>query len=219
MKNIRKTFGLATIAGALAVAPLAMAGTANADGVNWDAVAACESGGNWSINTGNGYYGGLQFTQSTWTANGGSGSPANASRETQIAVAEHVLASQGWGAWPACSAKLGLSGTTGAAPGAIPQQSTTTTTQQSAPAPSTRQSTQAPATTAAPSTRQAAAPSKPAAVPTSGKTYTVQSGDTLDVIATKLNIDGGWNKLWAANTTTVDDANLIYAGQTLQLPA
>ena len=73
MKNIRKTFGLATFAGALAVAPMALAtGTANADsGVNWDAVAACESGGNWSINTGNGYYGGLQFTMGTWRANGG----------------------------------------------------------------------------------------------------------------------------------------------------
>ena len=64
MKNFRKTFGLATLAGALVLAPMALAtGTANADsGVNWDAVAACESGGNWAINTGNGYYGGLQFT-------------------------------------------------------------------------------------------------------------------------------------------------------------
>ena len=81
MKNIRKTIGLATIAGALAVAPMALAtGTANADSVNWDAVAACESGGNWAINTGNGYYGGLQFTMGTWRANGGTGSPHNASR-------------------------------------------------------------------------------------------------------------------------------------------
>ncbi|BBX69363.1 transglycosylase [Mycolicibacterium psychrotolerans] len=103
LKNIRKTFGLATIAGALAVAPMALAtGTASADSVNWDAVAACESGGNWAINTGNGYYGGLQFTQSTWSANGGSGSPHNASRAEQIRVAENVLQSQGIGAWPVC---------------------------------------------------------------------------------------------------------------------
>ena len=102
MKNIRKTFGLATMAGAIAVAPLALAtGTANAE-VNWDAVAACESGGNWSINTGNGYYGGLQFTMGTWHANGGSGSPSQASREEQIRVAENVLHSQGRGAWPVC---------------------------------------------------------------------------------------------------------------------
>jgi resuscitation-promoting factor RpfE len=104
VKNIRKTFGLATIAGALAVAPLALAtGTANAEsGVNWDAVARCESGGNWSIATGNGYYGGLQFTMGTWRANGGSGSPQHASREEQIRVAENVLRTQGISAWPVC---------------------------------------------------------------------------------------------------------------------
>ena len=108
MKNIRKTFGLATIAGALVVAPMAASlglgtGTANADsGVNWDAVAACESGGNWSTATGNGYYGGLQFTMGTWHANGGSGSPSQASREEQIRVAENVLRTQGIKAWPVC---------------------------------------------------------------------------------------------------------------------
>jgi hypothetical protein len=104
VKNIRKTIGLATFAGALAVAPLAMGtGTANAEsGVNWDAVAACESGGNWSTATGNGYYGGLQFTMGTWRANGGSGSPHKASREEQIRVAENVLRTQGIKAWPVC---------------------------------------------------------------------------------------------------------------------
>ena len=70
--------------------------------VNWDAIAQCESGGNWGISTGNGYAGGLQFTPSTWRANGGSGSPNGASREEQIRVAENVLHSQGIGAWPVC---------------------------------------------------------------------------------------------------------------------
>jgi resuscitation-promoting factor RpfE len=70
--------------------------------VNWDAIAQCESGGNWAISTGNGFSGGLQFTSSTWHANGGSGSPAGASREEQIRVAENVLHSQGIGAWPVC---------------------------------------------------------------------------------------------------------------------
>jgi resuscitation-promoting factor RpfE len=104
VKNIRKTIGLATFAGALAVAPLALGtGTANAEsGVNWDAVAKCESGGNWSIATGNGYYGGLQFTMGTWRANGGSGSPHQASRDEQIRVAENVLRTQGIKAWPVC---------------------------------------------------------------------------------------------------------------------
>jgi hypothetical protein len=70
--------------------------------VNWDAIAQCESGGNWGINTGNGFSGGLQFTSSTWHSNGGAGSPQNASREEQIRVAENVLHSQGIGAWPVC---------------------------------------------------------------------------------------------------------------------
>jgi LysM repeat protein len=84
--------------------------TTVASGSVWDRVAACESGGNWSINTGNGYYGGLQFTQSTWNANGGQSYASRAdlaSRSQQIAVAKNVLASQGWGAWPVCSVKAG----------------------------------------------------------------------------------------------------------------
>ena len=74
----------------------------------WDKLAQCESGGNWSINTGNGYYGGLQFSLSTWRAYGGSGMPHQASREQQIAIAKKLQADAGWGAWPACSSKLGL---------------------------------------------------------------------------------------------------------------
>ena len=74
----------------------------------WDRLAQCESGGNWAINTGNGYYGGLQFSLQTWQGYGGSGMPHENSREAQIAVAQRVLASQGWGAWPSCSSQLGL---------------------------------------------------------------------------------------------------------------
>jgi resuscitation-promoting factor RpfB len=78
-------------------------------GTVWDALAQCESGGNWAINTGNGYYGGLQFSLGTWQAYGGTGLPSNASRETQIAVATRLRdATGGYGSWPACSAKLGL---------------------------------------------------------------------------------------------------------------
>jgi LysM repeat protein len=74
----------------------------------WDAIAACESGGNWAINTGNGYYGGLQFSLGTWYAHGGVGMPQDATPEQQIAVAQSVQASQGWGAWPVCSLKAGV---------------------------------------------------------------------------------------------------------------
>ena len=74
----------------------------------WDRLAQCESGGNWSINTGNGFYGGVQFSASTWRAMGGSGLPHQHSRETQIAVAKKLQARAGWGQWPGCSSKLGL---------------------------------------------------------------------------------------------------------------
>lgn len=81
------------------------------DGSVWDLLAQCEAGGNWSINTGNGFYGGLQFTASTWLAYGGGeyAPTANlATREQQIAIAQKVQAGQGWGAWPACTSKLGI---------------------------------------------------------------------------------------------------------------
>ena len=88
-------------------APAPAAAPSGGGGGRWDALAQCESGGNWAINTGNGYYGGLQFSLQTWHAFGGSGMPNENSREAQIAVAERVLASQGWGAWPSCSSQLG----------------------------------------------------------------------------------------------------------------
>jgi LysM repeat protein len=88
--------------------PAQASAAAVASGSVWDSLAQCESSGNWSINTGNGFYGGLQFTLATWQGLGGTGLPNQASREEQIARAEMLLARSGWGNWPACSAKLGL---------------------------------------------------------------------------------------------------------------
>ena len=97
---------------ALVLSALAVTAPADAaSGRTWNRLAMCESGGDWSINTGNGYYGGLQFYQPTWESFGGLAYAPRAHRATrreQIAVAERVLARQGWGAWPACSARLGL---------------------------------------------------------------------------------------------------------------
>ncbi|HEY7050809.1 MAG TPA: transglycosylase family protein [Mycobacterium sp.] len=108
MSGIRKTVMVAAISGAMFGVPAVLsAATAQADTVNWDAIAQCESGGNWATNTGNGAFGGLQFKQATWTANGGVGSPATASRAEQIRVAENVLRTQGLGAWPTCGAYAG----------------------------------------------------------------------------------------------------------------
>ena len=94
--KITKPLTLAVLAASIALAPVANASP------NWDAIAQCESGGNWAISTGNGFFGGLQFTLSTWHANGGTGMPNQASREEQIRVAENVLRTQGIGAWPVC---------------------------------------------------------------------------------------------------------------------
>ncbi|MBV9920697.1 MAG: LysM peptidoglycan-binding domain-containing protein [Pseudonocardia sp.] len=111
-----KTIARTALAGAVAGGPLlATTPAANAapDSV-WDRVAQCESSGNWNTDTGNGFFGGLQFTASTWRSFGGNvfAETANhASREQQIVVAERVLAGQGWGAWPVCSRKAGASGT------------------------------------------------------------------------------------------------------------
>ncbi|MDR7328859.1 resuscitation-promoting factor [Corynebacterium guangdongense] len=105
------TAAATTPASAPQPAPAASSAPAVAGGSVWDSIAQCESGGNWSINTGNGYQGGLQFSQSTWAAYGGTAyapTADQASREQQIAIAEKTQASQGWGAWPACTAKLGL---------------------------------------------------------------------------------------------------------------
>ncbi|HEX5456735.1 MAG TPA: transglycosylase family protein [Candidatus Saccharimonadales bacterium] len=88
--------------------PYSMRAYSPSSGSVWDKIAACESGGNWSINTGNGYYGGLQFTASSWRAAGGSGLPSQASRSEQIARAKILQSRQGWGAWPACTSKLGI---------------------------------------------------------------------------------------------------------------
>ena len=199
LKNtkITRNIGRFLAIGAIAGAGLAAAGTgANAaDGGTWDALAQCESGGNWAINTGNGFSGGLQFTPSTWAAYGGAGAPENATREQQIAVAENVQAGQGWGAWPSCAAQLGLSGGGGA---------------QYSPAPVQ----QAPL-------QQAPVQQAPAAIQIalSGETYTIESGDTLSIIADKLGIQGGWETLYQANTDTVIHPDLIFTGAVLQLPA
>lgn len=214
------TLAAVSIAGVALSASAANAAvpTATASSV-WDSLAQCESSGNWGINTGNGYAGGLQFSPSTWAAYGGTGSAANASREQQIAVAERVQAGQGWGAWPSCAAKLGLTG------GAVaPQSVPVTQAPKSVPAPAAK----APAKAVAPKAAapKAAAPkaAAPAArhvaeVPLSGESYTIQSGDTLSKVAEKLNIAGGWQLLADANAATISDPDVVFPGQVLQLPA
>ena len=155
--------------------------------VDWDRIAQCESGNNWSTNTGNGYYGGLQFSQSTWQANGGSGHAHQASREEQIRVAENVLRTQGLGAWGVCGRR--------ATGGVQPAR------QGHSPAGRKAASRVVPvAPVAAPST------SNP------DGDYTVKSGDTLSSIAEELRVDGGWQALVAKNARFLTNPDLIRPG-------
>jgi resuscitation-promoting factor RpfA len=210
----------ATVA-AISAAGLALSATAanaTTSGSTWDALAQCESGGNWATNTGNGFSGGLQFSPGTWAAYGGAGSASDASREQQIAVAEQVQAAQGWGAWPSCAAQLGLSGGgTGAAPQSAPVQSVPVQAAQVQAAPV--QATPAQSAPVQAATATAPAARHVTAVALSGETYTLQAGDTLSIVAEKLGIDGGWQHLADANLDTVSDPNLVFEGQVIQLPA
>ena len=105
--SVRTALGVIAISGVIVVAQTAMfPPTASAE-PNWDAIAQCESGGNWAANTGNGHYGGLQFSPTTWATNGGVGSPAAATRDEQIQVARNVFRTQGIGAWPVCGGPSG----------------------------------------------------------------------------------------------------------------
>ncbi|MCX4906132.1 transglycosylase family protein [Streptomyces sp. NBC_00878] len=207
-----------TTTAAVAVPLMGATGASAATASEWDAVAQCESGGDWSINTGNGYYGGLQFSASTWAAYGGTAyasSADQASKSQQIAVAEKVLAGQGKGAWPSCG--VGLSGaSTGGAPAPSGSGDSGQSTSQSQP--STKSSEE----------RASRSQERPAAkqtvkTPTGKKVkkgdgeYKVVKGDTLSEIAEKKNVKGGWQKLYKLNDDIVDDADFIFPGQQLHL--
>lgn len=187
MRHLRGNFtGRAVLIAFSAAALVTTGGTiASASApVDWDRIAQCESGNNWSTNTGNGYYGGLQFSQSTWQANGGSGHAHQASREEQIRVAENVLRTQGIGAWGTCGRR--------AAGTAQPVR------QKQVPAGRKAASRVVPL--AAPSS------SNP------DGDYTVKSGDTLSSIASELRVDGGWQALVAKNARFLTNPDLIRPG-------
>ncbi len=211
----------AVLAGAALLAPLgllaASGNAAAADSGVWDRIAQCESGGNWHINTGNGYYGGLQFSAGTWRAYGGSAYAATAdqaSRSAQIAVATKVQHAQGWGAWPVCSARAGANGSAPAASSGTVAEKSTKATKKSTTESTKKQST------------KKATPSRPAKTPARGTNnasrgtsrgdYTVREGDTLSGIAAEHGTT--WRKIYAANKAVIGtDPDLIVPGQQLDL--
>ena len=208
-----RTVAKIAVTGMVVGAPLtAFAGTASAaTGAQWDAVAQCESGGNYAINTGNGFSGGFQFTPSTWSAFGGQGAPQNATRDQQIQVAERVLAGQGKGAWPVCGKNLGA-----ASPSSVsaPAQRTAAPAQRTAPTPQQSPKAAAPKAVAPKATVARTAP----ASTTATGSYTVKSGDTLAKIAAAQGVSGGYQAIFALNQDRVQNVNLIFPGQTLRLP-
>jgi resuscitation-promoting factor RpfA len=214
-----RAIALAGVAGAAIAGPLLAAGNASAATASeWDAVAQCESGGNWQINTGNGFYGGLQFTNSTWAAYGGTAYASRADLATkaqQIAVAEKVLAGQGKGAWPVCG--KGLSST--------PYNGAAASSGNSTKSGTTKSSTSTRSTAPQQASRSAERPAaqKTVTTPTGKKVkkgdgeYKVVKGDTLSGIAAAHHVQGGWKKLFELNKDIIEDANLIYPGQQLHL--
>ncbi|MFG2869314.1 transglycosylase family protein [Streptomyces sp. NPDC048338] len=188
-----------TAGGAGIALPLMGAGSAQAASLDvWEKVAACESSSDWRINTGNGYFGGLQFSQATWERYGGTHYAPRAdlaSKDQQIAVAEKVLKGQGPAVWPACAPRAGLARGQDA-PDVRPM---------SLPGQRTAVGHRTPAVT-------------PTTVPTVRESYTVAPGDSLSRIAREERVKGGWQRLYEANRTVVgSDPDLIHPGQKLTL--
>ncbi|MFF8828676.1 peptidoglycan DD-metalloendopeptidase family protein [Streptomyces sp. NPDC015131] len=210
-----------TASGAGIALPLIGAGAGHAASVDvWEKVAACESTNDWKINSGNGYYGGLQFTQSTWEAYGGTRYAPRAdlaTKDQQIAVAERVLKGQGPQAWPTCSVRAGLT-RGGDAPDIAPQATRARQAPQ-APAPRTPKAQDTPRTAKAQDTpRTATPPATPTTVPGKRESYTVARGDSLSGIAEAERVRGGWERLYADNRTVIgSDPDLIMPGQKLAL--
>lgn len=219
-----RAIAVAGVASAAVAAPLMAAGSASAATASeWDTVAQCESGGNWSINTGNGYYGGLQFSASTWAAYGGTqyaSTADQASKAQQIEIAEKVLAGQGKGAWPVCGTGLSNAAYTGSSANDSGSSQSTGST-------GTRETEQKASRSAErPATEQKAerkAEEKTVTTPTGEKVekgdgeYKVVKGDTLSSIAAEHDVEGGWAELFELNDDIVDHADLIYPGQQLHL--
>jgi resuscitation-promoting factor RpfA len=232
----------ATVGVIAGAAALGFAGSASAaPDSTWDSVAGCESGGNWSINTGNGYYGGLQFSQSTWEAYGGgqyASRADQATREEQIAVAEQTLAGQGWGAW-ACAGAGGGEGSTSrsvqssndseeAAPQAASSSSSSWDDSSDSSWNDDSSSSDGSNSWDDRADRSWHQDSEEATTWTEESTpvsagsaadgsYTVVSGDTLSGIAAANGVTGGWEALFSANSDVISNADLIYPGQVLRL--
>ncbi|MFB6893092.1 transglycosylase family protein [Kitasatospora sp. NPDC056327] len=216
------------------------AGTDRGDRIDWDRVAACESGGNWRINTGNGYFGGLQFDQATWRENGGLAYAPRADlagREQQIAVADVLAARRGLAPWPVCGARAARAGERPSVAPKAPARSkppvdakATDGEETTGSGPSADAGTPSGSLAAPPPAEQADATDSTDTAdvtdtadgtgrPGLPGTWTVRPDETLDSIAGVLALPGGWPALYERNRAVIgEDPNLIQPGQELTLP-
>ncbi|WP_314415337.1 LysM peptidoglycan-binding domain-containing protein [Streptomyces kroppenstedtii] len=214
--NTRKARTTAVLAGAALLAPLGLlaanGNAAAADSGVWDRIAQCESGGNWHISTGNGYYGGLQFSAGSWRAYGGTAYASTAdkaSKAQQIAVAAKVQRAQGWGAWPTCAARAG-------AYGSAPAGSSAGATRKAAPSKPSNSSKSSKPPKAPKASGAQERSAGHAGRGSSRGDYTVRGGDTLSGIAARYGTT--WQRVYAANRTVIGgDPDVIVPGQRLRI--
>jgi hypothetical protein len=232
--NRRRAAALAAVPVVSTLPMLAGMGPASASESNvWDALAKCESTNNWDINTGNGYYGGLQFSKGTWLAFGGGKYASRADLATkteQITIAKKVQKAQGWNAWPGCNSKLGLAHLAASGSSTPSRDSTPSRASRSTHRAAVKSSTTAKAKTSTTRTKTTASKAtthrsaKKTVKVTKARTglrstHLVHAGDTLTGIAHMHRITGGWRTLAKLNQDVVKDANLIYPGQLVKLAA
>ena len=235
--NSARRLGLATVPFVAAV-PLATASPASAATSSWDRLAGCESGQNWHINTGNGYYGGLQFADGTWDGWGGEKYASRAdlaSKAEQIVIAAKLVENSGWRSWPGCTSKLGLDGADRreALATAEEYKAKLTGSQDNGDATKAGE-TQAGDTKAGETTRDKpeaqkraednrvsadrASRGKHRKARASTQAYVVRRGDTLSAIASRRDVPGGWKALYRINRSTIGkNPGLIYPGQKLRI--
>ncbi|HET9945471.1 MAG TPA: transglycosylase family protein [Actinomycetes bacterium] len=234
----KRNIGLAT-APLVAAIPLVSASSASAAGAGpWDRLASCESGGNWHINTGNGYYGGVQFADGTWDGWGGERYASRADLATkaeQIVIAAKLVENSGWGSWPSCSSRLGLGAEerrvaldiAAELKAAMNGDSTAGDSQTSGDRTSgSGDRTQDDQTAAeqraednrVDTERASRGKHRKQRDTTDLATYRVKSGDTLSSIARRKDVPGGWENLYRINRKTIgSNPGLIFPGQRLVL--
>ncbi|MBA8826715.1 LysM repeat protein [Saccharopolyspora lacisalsi] len=207
--NTARNAARIAVAGAVVASPIAIAAPASA--ADWDELAQCESSGDWHINTGNGFSGGLQFTPSTWSAFGGdqyADQAYQATRAQQIAVAKKVLEAQGPGAWPACTSSTNW--TSGSSSSGDVSSGSSSASEQSSSSSSNESSSGESS-----STKQSYSAQQSSSVRSNGADYTVRAGDTLGKIGQRFGVN--YQDIYQRNTDILSNPNLIFPGQQLDI--